>query len=67
MNKIKELRKRKASEFTISAVAKLIGVSSPTYRKIEQDPCRLTFNQATKIAEHLGCPVEDLFLTSNDN
>ena len=64
MPELKEVRTSKAAEakrFTVKAMADVLGVSEPTYRKFEADPDRLTLAQAKTLAKHLGCRVEDLF------
>lgn len=50
-----------ARRYTADAAAKVIGVSRPTYSKIERDPSRMTVLQANTLAAYLGCSVEDLF------
>lgn len=50
-----------AKRFTVNATAKVLGVSTPTYKKIERDPSRMTVAQANALAAHLGCQVDDLF------
>ncbi len=62
---LKEVRTSRAAEakqFTVKAMADVLGVSEPTYRKLETDPDRLTFAQAKTLAKHLGCRIEDLFI-----
>ena len=57
-----------AKRYTAKAVAEAVGVSCPTYAKIEKDPSRMTHAQAERAAELLGCDVEELFyLPDNHN
>lgn len=44
------------------AAAKALGISYPTYRKIERDPRRMTVLQLNKLCDFLGCRREDIFL-----
>ena len=65
MSKLMELREEKqltARQFTQSAMARIAGVSVPTYRRLEQNPENFTKAQAERIAEHLGCKTDDIFL-----
>ena len=50
-----------AKRYTIKAAAKAVGVSCPTYAKMERDPSRMTRVQAERAARLLGCDVEELF------
>lgn len=59
---IREKRLREARMFTQGECAKVVGVSTPTYRKLEQHPENFTKAQAERLAEHLGCKEKDIFL-----
>ena len=56
-----------AKRYTVNATAKVLGVSTPTYRMIERDPSRMTMLQAKTLAGHLGCQIDDLFYLPNDD
>ena len=57
-----------ANRYTVNAMANILGVSRPTYNKLERDPSRMTLLQAKTLADYLGCRVDDLFyLPNNDN
>lgn len=65
MSKLMELREAKhqaARQYTQGAMARVAGVSVPTYRRLERNPENFTKAQAERIAEHLGCKTEDIFL-----
>lgn len=64
MSKLKEMRERLKSEskrFTLDECAAVIGVTRPTYMKLEEHPELVTVEQAEKLANHLGCSVQDIF------
>lgn len=61
LREIREARMAEAKRYTIKAAAKAIGVSCPTYTKMERDPSRMTRAQAERAAALLGCDVDDLF------
>lgn len=64
MRGLRAIRQERASEarrYTAKATAQAMGVSAPTYRKWEAHPENLTMEQARKLADYLGCRVEDLF------
>ena len=64
MKGLRAIRKERASEahrYTAKATAQAMGVSAPTYRKWEEHPERLSVGQARKLADYLGCSVDDLF------
>ena len=65
MSKLMELREARLQEskqYTQGALARVAGVSVPTYRRLEQSPENFTKAQAERIAEHLGCKTDDIFL-----
>lgn len=49
---------RRATDYSLEACAKVLGVSRPTYRKYEHDPDKMRVGQAKRLAEHLGVSVE---------
>ena len=60
---LRELKQQEAKQFTQSAMARVAGVSVPTYRRLERNPENFTKAQAERIAEHLGCKPADIFLS----
>lgn len=48
-------------KYSAEGVARAMGVSAPTYHKWEEHPERMTMEQARRLADYLGCHVEDLF------
>ena len=64
LREIREERKAKASGFTIEGCAAALGVTAPTYRKLEADPSLLTVGQTVKLARHLGVPVDTIILAA---
>ena len=74
MRGLKEIREahlneanQAAQSFTQEAVAAVIGVTAPTYRSYERDPGKLTREKAEKLAEYLGCSIDDIFLSNERN
>lgn len=68
LREIREAKMAEAKRYTIKAAARAVGVSCPTYAKMERDPSRMTMAQAERAAELLGCDVEELFyLPDNHN
>lgn len=59
MTKLEEVRKTRG--VSKKAAANLLGVSTVTYSKYENDPDLMTIAQATQISNFLCCPVDDLF------
>ena len=49
------------SMYTACQLAKVLHVSRPTYYKLEKDPSLLTEEQASTLADYLGCEVSDFF------
>lgn len=63
-----EAAQAEAARYSAAACAEALGVSLPTYSAIEADPAhRLTFERARVLADHLGCDVTDIFLSSDLN
>ena len=59
---LREARRQESKQYTQGALARVAGVSVPTYRRLEQSPENFTKAQAERIAEHLGCKTDDIFL-----
>lgn len=69
MQGLKAIRESKAAaardeakRYALESVAAAIGVSKPTLIAYEQDPARLNRDKAERLAEYLGCSVDDIFL-----
>lgn len=70
MQGLKALRQSRAvsaKRYSIAEVARVLGITPPTYRKLESNPSLLTIAQAQKLSDYFGCSIEDIFLSSNDN
>ena len=70
MQELKALRQARAAtakRYSITEVAHVLGITPPTYRKLERDPSLMTVAQIQKLSDYLGCSVEDIFLPQNDN
>lgn len=65
LREIRMMKSSKARRYTVAEAAAVIGVSKPTYLKIEQDPKKATIEQAEKLAKYFGCGVDDVFYLSN--
>lgn len=55
-----------AHRYTVKATAEAMGVSRPTYVRWEEHPERMTMEQARRLADYLGCSVDDLFYLPNE-
>lgn len=53
---------REAKGVKKGAMAKALGITYPTYQKIENDPKRMTVAQLNCVCKFLGCRREDIFL-----
>ena len=51
-----------ADKYRTSTLAEMLGVSVPTYYKMEADPGSIKVADAQRLADYFGVPVEDLFL-----
>ena len=61
-----EIRKaRIMARYTQQQVADLMGVSRPTYRKLEENPELMTFSDAKQLADIFGMSVQDIFFGQN--
>lgn len=58
---------RKNARYSQEAAAERLGMSRPTYAKIEKNPDVASIEDAKSIAELFGVSVEDLFFASNCN
>lgn len=56
---------RVLNDFTQAEMAQKIGVCRSTYIKIERNPNLATVEQAKKISEVTGIPVNNIFFVSN--
>lgn len=72
MQGLREIRERKyaaamaeASRYSQNAVASAIGITVPTYRKIERDPRRASVETLEKLAGYFDCPVDAFYLPIN--
>ena len=52
---------RRLKEKTQNEMAKLLGITPDTYRKIEVNPDLATIEQAKKIADYLGFDLDEIF------
>lgn len=67
LKNIRTARREEAKRFSQEAIAAAIGVSRPKYIQMEEDPSTITRGQADKLADYLGCSVDDIFLPTNVN
>lgn len=58
---------RKAARYSQEAVAGLLGISRPTYSKMENNPEGITVEDAKKLASLFGVDVTDIFFGENDS
>lgn len=58
---------RKKARYSQEAVAVLLGISRPTYAKMESNPDSVTIEDAKKLAKLFGVRVADIFFGSNDS
>ncbi|MBQ9003502.1 MAG: helix-turn-helix transcriptional regulator [Eggerthellaceae bacterium] len=56
---------RKHARYSQEQVASHLGISRPTYSKMEQDPEIVTIEDAKKLSELFGVPVGDIFFGSD--
>ena len=61
------LEARKKARYSQEAVAGILGISRPTYAKMEQSPESVTIEDAKKLAKLFCVDVADIFFGSNDN
>ena len=58
---------RKRARYSQEAVAGLLGISRPTYAKMEANPGGVTIEEAIKLAELFEVDVADIFFGENDS
>ena len=58
---------RKKARYSQEAVAGYLGISRPTYAKMEANPGTVTVEDAKKLSELYDVPVADIFFGDNDN
>lgn len=58
---------RKNARYSQEAVAGILGISRPTYAKMEQSPESVTIEDAKKLAELFGVSVADIFFGCDDS
>lgn len=58
---------RKSARYSQEAVAGILGISRPTYAKMEQYPESVTVEDAKKLAELFGVAVTDIFFGRDDS
>lgn len=55
LKEIREARKAEAQgAYTVEGLARVLGVTVPTYRRLEEDPGRMTVEQAETLARYYG-------------
>lgn len=67
---LREIRRQKmlgARRYSTAAMAAFLGVSRPTYERLEREPGLITRDRAEKLADYLDVPVDDIFLPLNGN
>jgi len=60
LNRVKELRKSK--NISQKNLAQMVGISATHLNRVENDSNKLPFPLASRIAEVLGCSMEEIFL-----
>lgn len=58
---------RKKERYTQQQVADLLGISRPTYARMEQNPGDVSIEDAKRLAEIFRVDVRDIFFSSNDS
>ncbi|ERL08038.1 helix-turn-helix transcriptional regulator [Olsenella profusa] len=56
---------RKAARYSQESVAGFLGISRPTYQKMEKDPGIVTVDDARKLAKLFNVKVSDIFFYEN--
>lgn len=64
---MKVVEARKKARYTQEQVAGLLGISRPTYRKMEEHPETITIADARKMAKIFGVEVGEIFFETNCN
>ena len=58
---------RKKERYSQQQVADLLGVSRPTYARMEQNPGDVSVEDAKKLAEIFKVDIRDIFFSNNDS
>ena len=58
---------RKKERYTQQQVADLLGVSRPTYARMEQNPGDVSVEDAKRLASIFKVDVRDIFFSNNDS
>jgi DNA-binding XRE family transcriptional regulator len=58
---------RKAARYSQEEVAGKLGISRPTYAKMEKEPGLITIDNAKKLSELFGVAVSEIFFGSDDS
>lgn len=58
---------RKKERYSQQQVAALLGVSRPTYARMEQNPGDVSIEDAKRLAEIFKVDVRDIFFSRNDS
>ncbi len=64
---MKLIEARKNARYSQEQVAGLLGISRPTYAKMESNPETITIEDAKKLSELFDVSVADIFFSSNCN
>lgn len=56
---------RKNARYSQEQVAGLLGISRPTYRKMEENPGTVTIDDAEKLSKIFNVDIGDIFFSSN--
>lgn len=67
LREVRQARAAQARRYTVREASSYMGVSSPTYHKWEENPGKLTLEQAQRLAEYLDCSADDIFLPTKHN
>lgn len=58
---------RKAARYSQEEVAGKLGISRPTYAKMEKDPGSITVDDAFRLAALFSVSVGEIFFATNDS
>ena len=58
---------RQKERYTQQQVADKLGISRPTYARMEKNPGDITFDEAKKLAELFRVDVKEIFFGTNDS
>lgn len=56
---------RKAARYSQEEVAGKLGISRPTYAKMEKEPGLITIDDAKKLSDLFGVAVSEIFFSSD--